>query len=322
MRSVCVRVSPSLALIKYWGKADERENLPATSSLAVTLDGLYTRTEMCLGDVDRVAIGGVEAPIGRYQRFFDRVRESTGRELYFEAESASNFPTAAGLASSSSGFAALAYGCAQLAAPETSLEEVSAWARLGSASAARAVYEGFTVLPRESKAAQPLFAADHWPDLRILVAVVQSAPKAVGSRGAMERARTSSPFYQRWVEESEELFQRAIEACGNCDLKALGPLMRQSYLQMFSTMFTSSPPLIYWEPESLAVIKLCEVMRSEGLGVWETLDAGPQVKMCCLEKEVPAILERLQRGVPSVAFLVSKPGFGPIIEPTEGELGW
>ncbi|MCK5735845.1 MAG: hypothetical protein KAH21_05170, partial [Spirochaetaceae bacterium] len=72
---------PSLALIKYWGKADSNRNLPATPSLAVTLDGLTTRTEAALSPIldggfkpDAVSIGGEIQDIRRFEAFFKEFR--------------------------------------------------------------------------------------------------------------------------------------------------------------------------------------------------------------------------------------------------------
>lgn len=312
-RSITVQTSPSLALIKYWGKSDIGKNLPATSSLAVTLDGLFTETTISTSETDLVIVDGKQAPQERYAPFFNNLRKQYGTHSKFSIDSRSNFPASAGLASSSSGFAALAYGCAKLIDPNAEETVISECARLGSASAARAVYGGFTILPRNGAYAQQILEKSHWPELRIIIAITKSSEKKIASREAMEAARKTSPYYAEWIAQSEELFLHAVAACKKRDLDVLGPLMRQSYLMMFSTMFTSTPPVFYWEPESIALIKACEDLRENGYSAWETMDAGPQVKIVCLERNVSHILETLKKRSPGTTFMISQPGNGPLI---------
>lgn len=313
-QKISVRTSPSLALIKYWGKADAKQNLPDTSSLAISLEGLYTETDVSLTtEKDTVVINGVPSFPERYTQFFEHIREKLGVTDHFHVESRSNFPTAAGLASSSSGFAALAYGCVKILNSSADINLISDLARIGSASAARAVFEGFTILEKKAFHAQKLFGKDYWPELRIIIAVVKGESKKTSSRTAMELARKTSPYYKTWLEESELVFKDALKACSSKDLDTLGPLIRKSYLMMFSTMFTSCPPVLYWEPESIALIKECEALRNKGYSAWETMDAGPQVKILCLENQSAALIKSLKEKFPRVDFLLSQVGEGPTL---------
>jgi diphosphomevalonate decarboxylase len=319
--------SPSLALIKYWGKADNVQNLPATPSLAVSLRDLRTETRVwalpvagAAGPGDRMVVNGCLQPPERHAAFFDAVRTDLGRpDLAFWAESANNFPTAAGLASSSSGFAALALGCCAAAgvvapaglAQGAVLGRLSRLARIGSGSAARALFGGFTLLPAGSEAAMPLHPAAHWPELRVIVVRVCEAAKAVSSRGGMEQTRQTSPYYPAWVADAPAVCDRAREALAARDLDSLGPLVRTSYLRMFATMFAADPPIIYWQPESLALIKLCERLRAEGLPAWETMDAGPQVKIFTLDSAAVQVAEAIRRELPGLECLADRAGDGP-----------
>lgn len=307
--TVTVRAHPSLALIKYWGKSDVTLNLPATSSLAVGLEELYTDTTLSIAEKeDQVFVDSVLQPKERYAAFFDSARKLLKTSHHFRAESHSNFPAAAGLASSSSGFAALAYGCALLIDPQLALTDISNIARQGSASAARAIFGGFTSLEKEALHASPFLDASHWPELRVLVAIVTAGTKSVSSREAMERTKRTSPLYSSWLKESDNIFSQALSATQNKDLNTLGTLMQKSYLQMFSTMFTCVPPIFYWQSESLALIKSCEQIRIEGISVWETMDAGPQVKILCLENDIEFLQQRLSQQFPQIRFISSKIG--------------
>jgi len=312
-RKVTVRAYPSLAMIKYWGKKDEPGNIPATSSLAVTLDSLWTESHIERGEKDLVILNGTEQDPERFRSFFEQARGILNSHIRFKCQSDNHFPTAAGLASSSSGFAALALGINALTGGSMSPRGVSSLARVGSASAARAVFGGFTVLPAGAVSAVPLHEHSFWPDLRVIVVSVSKSRKTVPSRPAMEHSKQTSPFYDTWVKDSEDLYRRALNALEQKDLNGLGPLIRMSYLRMFSTMFSSAPPLIYWLPASLGIIHLCSQLREEGIGAWETMDAGPQVKIFCLKEDGDAISRRVAEEFPECTVFSDQVGSGPVI---------
>lgn len=309
--TVVASASPSLALIKYWGKLPGGVNLPATSSLAVTLDGLRTTTSVTENDEDRVVVGGRVQAIGAYDPLLAAVRRRCGSSRRVLVESSNTFPTAAGVASSSSGFAALALALDRFYETHMSDTALSSLARLGSGSASRAVFGGFTTWERGSEYARRVHDAAHWDALRVIVVVVRPGTKRISSRAGMNAASETSPVYRAWIDESARLFARGVDALGRRDLEALGTAMRESYLLMFSTMFTTRPPIIYWEPGSLAVIREAERMRADALPVWETMDAGPQVKLLTLEQHVPAVTERVLAVVPDADLLVARPGGEP-----------
>jgi len=302
---------PSLALIKYWGKASTNENTPATGSLAVTLKELQTATEVTFDDRDSVVLDGREQPLVRFGPILKTLRSAFPLEdRGLRIVSTNNFPTAAGLASSSSGFAALVGAVDALVGTNLPLEELSALARRGSGSATRSLFPGFTVFEAGALQAEPLYGADYWPDFCVVIAVVEEAPKPRSSRDAMESSRTSSPYYNEWVLTSPPLLARAKLELSRRDWSGLGPAIRQSYLRMFATMFTSEPPLLYWQPTSLALLHTLEALRLEGFSAWETMDAGPQVKIFCPRSEADALVVELQRRCPGPAYLVASPGPG------------
>ena len=302
---------PSLALIKYWGKRSTTDNTPATGSLAITLADLESRTEVTFDDRDSVVVGGQEQPLERFATFFASLKHELGLEgRGLSVVSNNNFPTAAGLASSSSGFAALAGAVSALAGADLPLAQLSALARLGSGSATRPVYGGFTVFDAGAHQAQPEHDEAYWPEFRVILCVVREGAKGTSSRAGMESSRLTSPFYDPWVETSPALLAEARQALAVKDWARLGPLIRQSYLRMFSTMFSAEPPLIYWQPESLALIQALEVLRGEGFTAFETMDAGPQVKVFCPADQAAPLVAELDRRVPGLRFLTAGPGPG------------
>ena len=326
MKSIRVRASPSLALVKYWGKLTRGRNLPATPSIAVSLGGLDTSTVIHtrgLGQADQVTLGGQVQDSVRFEPFFTELRRRLRSELCFLAESNNSFPSSAGLASSSSGFAALSLGCVCLASSQDrdqilglnhrQLALASELARVGSASAARAVYGGFTYLPAGAKQAERLYGPEHWPELRILVVITSTRAKADSSRGAMERTRLSSPYFGSWVHDAKTVCAEALLALDRRDLQRLGELARLSYMRMHASAMAADPPVLYWLPASLGVIQACATLRAKGIGAWETMDAGPQVKILCLKSELNRVRQEISETVPGLSFIEALPGPDPDI---------
>jgi diphosphomevalonate decarboxylase len=317
INSAIVQCSPSLALIKYWGKTDSIRNLPATPSLALTLSELTTETRAYAIDHaqanDVVIIDQVMQESSRFAPCLTALRRWLKTDRRFWIESTNNFPTASGLASSASGLAALVLSACLSTGAEPNWQALSGIARIGSASAARSLYGGFTWLDRNAESACVLHAADFWPDLRVVIVRVQDQAKPITSRQAMESTKTNSPYFDAWVENAPALAAQARSALDRRDLDALGSQIRLSYLRMFGTMLAADPPILYWLPDSLAIIRLCATMRQQGLAAWETMDAGPQVKIICLTEHVNQIYATIQQQLPQLSLLIDRPGPGPRI---------
>lgn len=310
---VTCTASPSLALTKYWGKRGGGVNIPATSSLAVTLGALTTKTQIRFADgADQLLIDGRPQPEDRFRPVLDALRAETGRSEHFLAESENDFPTAAGLASSSSGVAALVCGAGALLGVELPPWKLSRIARLGSGSAARAVFGGFTVFPAGGTEARELYPPEHWPELRVAAVVLETNEKPMSSREAMERVRRSSPYFDSWIADAEELFDEAREAVAARDIERLGEVSRLSYLRMFATMFSANPPVLYWRPAGLEIIHTAEALRRDGIPVYETMDAGPQVKLITTEEHVEAVRAAVEDRARRV--IVSEVGPAPQLE--------
>lgn len=303
---------PNLALVKYWGKADIELNLPATSSLGIALKSFNSHVRVELdAQGDSVELDGNRQEPARYRSFLDTARRRCGVRSGFRIIARNDFPSAAGLASSSSGFAALAKACAAVCGVQLCDVELSALARVGSASAARSVFGGFVVLPAGAEHAEQLELPAKWPELRVVVAVVTSDAKPISSREAMERVRLTSPDYPGWVQESSTLFQAAVDAVGAQDLDQLGLMMRRSYQSMFATMLGAVPPIRYGLPATERLLKAVEKLRSSGVSAWETMDAGPQVKVLCTASDVDKVATAFHDACPhALPPIVSEVGMG------------
>jgi diphosphomevalonate decarboxylase len=315
------RARANIALAKYWGKSDESMNLPAVPSISVTLDPLVTETCVRFEPklrADSLLLDGEPARERERQRvasLLDRIRRLAGGQLYARVESRNHFPTAAGLASSASGFAALAAAAARAAGLPLDFAQISALARSASASAARSVYGGFVELPAGMPGdthltARPLAPPEHW-NLRVIVAVTAEGRKGVGSTDGMEHTKETSPYYPAWVATAPSWAGRVREALMTRDLPLLGEAMEQSTLAMHACALAAGPGLLYWQPATVAALHTVRQLREQdGVEVWATVDAGPHVKALCHANRAETVAAALAASPGVLRTLETRPGPG------------
>ena len=315
------RARANIALIKYWGKADDGPlNIPAVGSLSITLQALWSDTQVRFDEslpADALVLGGRSHPerLDRVSRCLDLLRACAGVDRAAEVTSVNNFPTGAGLASSASGFAALTTAAARALGLELSPRELSIVARQGSGSAARSIFGGFTEMragaaPDGSDSyAEPLMTAEAWP-LEVVIAVTERGEKAVGSRAGMARSASTSPYYPAWVATSSADLDQGRQAVLNRDFEALADVAERNCLKMHSAAMASRPPLIYWNAATVACLQAVRSLRRSAVPVFFTIDAGPQLKAICAPG-ASARVRKVLAAVPGVAdVLVSGLGAG------------
>ena len=274
----------NIALAKYWGKADKVRNLTAVPSLSLTLAAMRTVTSVRFDDArtsDELRLGGESVsgrPLLRVTKLLDEVRALAGIRTPALVESSNDFPTAAGLASSASGFAALALASSRAAGLSLSLPELSALARAASASAARSVFGGYVSLRAGAEAAEPIAPGSAFP-LEMLVAVTVSGPKDTASTDGMGHTQDTSPYYEAWVKAAPAIYEEVLGAIRARDLGALGPAVEHSALAMHASMMAARPALIYLAPATLSVMACVRAFRKRGGRAFFTMDAGPHVKV-------------------------------------------
>jgi diphosphomevalonate decarboxylase len=276
---------PNIALVKYWGKRDDALILPHQSSLSVTLAPIAVTTTVEFGAAaDAVELNGKVAKgeeARRVVQVLNVLRAQVAGLGPARVVSRGDFPAAAGLASSAAGFAALAVAARAAAGLAMDPKEASLLARLGSGSACRSVQGGTCVWRRGERAdgadsyAEQVFAQGHWPELRLVVAVISRDEKEVGSRDGMRRTVQTSPYYPAWAADAEREVPRAIDWVRRRDLEGLGALAERNAWRMHATALGADPPLCYLKPATLQLIQALPLERQRGLGVWFTLDAGP-----------------------------------------------
>jgi len=314
------RANVNIALVKYWGKAPakrpEDKNLPAVPSLSLTLAGLHTVTRARFApelEADRITLDGavlVGDERARAVALLDALRAGHGVASPFEIVSHNHVPTAAGLASSASGMAALAAAAGRLvgldATDPDDARRLSALARIGSGSASRSVFGGWVVW--DGPVAWQLAPVEHMA-VAVVIAVVAKDRKPVGSRDAMNHTAHTSPYHAAWVAQAHATFDEALDAVRRKDFETIMRVMERSTWRMHAAAMAADPPVFYWQPASVAVLREVERMRADGLACGATLDAGPNVKVFCRPQDVGVIKGRL----------TSIPGVGDIFTATPGE---
>ena len=279
------RAQPNIALIKYWGKRDLKKNLPAVGSISVTLADLYSEMRVVVDDgsqQDILLVNGdpSRTMLARVSACVDQV-VGPGRPAV-RVESSSNFPIAAGLASSASAFAALVMATDAAFSLRKTHDELVNLAGRASGSAARSLLGGFVELQNRDDeiAVSALLEPGGWP-LEVVVAITEPGPKPVSSGDAMEISRKTSPFYDRWVEQQSEDLGEAKAAIAARDFQRLGAVSEHNCLKMHSVMWGSRPPLTYWNAATVACMQTVRDLQARGLNVFFTIDAGPQLKAFC-----------------------------------------
>lgn len=303
----------NIALAKYWGKASVAENLPATPSLSLTLAALRTLTEVEFDaslTADEVELDGAALaarPLLRVTELLDRVRARAKIAARARVVSRNDFPTAAGLASSASGFAALAFAATRAAGLDLSLEELSDLARASSASAARSLFGGYAALPAGAHRAERVAPGEHFP-LTMVVTLTAKGQKALGSTPGMQHTAATSPYYAPWVAHAPKLFGEVRRGVLERDIARLGVAMEQSALMMHASMLAADPAVIYLQPTTLAVMAVVRELRAGGTPAFYTMDAGPHVKVLTLAEHAARVAAVVE-AVPGVErTIISGPG--------------
>lgn len=294
-REVAVAFAPTnIALCKYWGKRDAELNLPVTSSLSISLGQKGATCTLRATDLaqDSYSLNGKTMPLSspfaqRLNAYLNLFRGSLG--CHFQVEMQMNIPYAAGLASSACGFASLLLALNDFFGWNLESRELSILARLGSGSACRSITPGFV----EWRAGSSMDGMDsygeslatHWPELCVGLLVLNEGEKPLASRVAMERTAATSPLYSAWpakVERDLAMLKRAIE---KKDFQLLGETAESNALTMHALMLSAWPPISYALPQTLLAMQMVWRLRQEGVAVYLTQDAGPNLKLLFLARE-------------------------------------
>lgn len=315
------KAHPNIALIKYWGKRDQKFNLPAVGSISITLQEMATVSTVefqpDLKD-DILILNGTKAKqieSKRVSNFLDLIRAEASFDFRAKVNSENNFPTGAGLASSASAFASLAVAGSRAAGLALSKSKLSELARRGSGSAARSIWGGFVEMKigersDGSDAVALQLADENYWDVGVVVAITSEKYKNIGSTKAMNDTARTSPFYGQWVFSSQKDLEEMRSAIFSRNFHKVGELSEFSCLKMHAVTLSARPGIIYWNKVTIECIECIRQLRKNNTAVYFTIDAGPQVKALCLSKDKNLVKRTLQKikGVKNV--IINSPGSG------------
>jgi len=315
----------NIALVKYWGKRNSELILPYNSSVSMTCDGLWTKTTVEFSpkySKDEITINDEELKKDEKDILghLDRIRKMAGINYKAKIVSESNFPVAAGLASSASGLAALSLAASVAVGLKLNEKQLTILSRQGSGSASRSICEGFAIWYHGIKEdgtdsyAECIADKNHWPEFRMLTTIVTEKKKPVGSRTGMAQTVATSPYYEGWLKTIEDDLKQMKEGIKNKDFEKVGSIAEHNCIKMHATMMTTKPSIIYWIPATVEIIHEVRRLREEGIECYFTMDAGPNVKILCLEKDLDEINERISKLEGVKKTIICKPGEGARLE--------
>ena len=324
--SLTISSPTNIALIKYWGKRDAKINLPINSSVSVTLNQRDLRTVTTVSasrsfSRDRLWLNGEEEDVNASRRVLAVFREvraragdlrdpKTGQVLVRKDEwdglrvwvvSENNFPTAAGLASSAAGYAALTFALSKLyGLPDSLADELSCIARMGSGSACRSLAGGFVAWDMGQRAdgvdsrARQVADEAHWPELQVLVLVVSDTKKTVSSTAGMQTSVDTSPLLAHRAAAVVPGRLAEMEAAYQSrDFGKVAELMMRDSNQFHATCLDTYPPVFYMNDASRAIVRMVHALN-EAAGetvCGYTFDAGPNAVLLTLKRHLPTVLE-------------------------------
>ena len=299
IKTAFAHASVNIALLKYWGKKDEKLKIPFQSSISLTLNELYSETKITLDSSltnDVLFLNGSRAATSdeqKLQTYLDLVRKIYQQHGFLKIESQNFVPTAAGLASSASAYASIALALNEVYNLGLDQKAVSSLARLGSGSASRSIFGGFNIwhhgYNHETSYAEKI--PSDWDNLALIVVLISDKKKGISSREAMKKS-LSRPSYQKFVADSTAMVPLVLTAIKEKDLKQLGPLIEKSSDLLHATIRDSG--IDYYLPETYAFLEQLKLIKAE-YDVYYTLDAGPNVKLLTTVNNIEAITKRLQK---------------------------
>lgn len=309
----------NIALVKYWGKQDQDLIIPQTDSLSMTLNEFYTTTQVVFDPfltADQVTINDQTITgdgTSRITKFLDIVRQLSGRHEFARVNSHNHVPTAAGLASSASAFAALAGAASRAAGLDLSRRDLSRLARRGSGSATRSIYGGLVEWHRghddATSYAEPIMEQLDF-GLEMLAIMVNTARKKISSRYGMQSSVISSPYYASWKDVVAHDMVTMKAAIAAHDIPTIGHVAEENALRMHALTLSADPGYTYFNSETLTAIAAVRKLREQGLNCYFTMDAGPNVKVIYDRQDREQIVDGLAQTFDRKRLVVSPAGPG------------
>ncbi|HEQ8543929.1 TPA: diphosphomevalonate decarboxylase [Streptococcus pyogenes] len=285
----------NIAIIKYWGKENQAKMIPSTPSISLTLENMFTTTSISfLPDTatsDQFYINGVlqnDEEHTKISAIIDQFRQPG--QAFVKMETQNNMPTAAGLSSSSSGLSALVKACDQLFNTQLDQKALAQKAKFASGSSSRSFFGPVAAWDKDSGA---IYKVETDLKMAMIMLVLNAAKKPISSREGMKLCRDTSTTFDEWVEQSAIDYQHMLTYLKTNNFEKVGQLTEANALAMHATTKTANPPFSYLTKESYQAMEAVKELRQEGFACYFTMDAGPNVKVLCLEKDLAQLAERL-----------------------------
>lgn len=312
----------NIALIKYWGKKNNKLRIPSNNSISINLSNLYTTTTIEFDKKyksDDILINNIrdEKQIKRASSHLDIIRSLAKTKLYAKVVSENNFPSSSGLASSASGFAALTLSAITNLNLKVEEKQITTLARLGSGSACRSIPDGIVEWVKgnshNTSFAYSLFKANYL-SISILAIVLQNTEKEVSSTDGMKNVQKNIFFKSRILNLNKKLkeIKHFIQIK---DYDKIFSTAEQEALELHAIIMTT-PPFnnIYWSPETIKIIRKVWNMRKNNIPVYFTNDAGSNIFLLCEDKYTDKVLEELKEEKGIKQIIVNKPSEGSKIQ--------
>ena len=305
---VKVKSYANIAIVKYWGKKDAKKMIPATSSISLTLNDMFTETEMeFISDEDIKISVEKEMKNGDYKDKFsnmtdlfylngelqdsvhtekiskvvDLFRENRSQKV--KISTTNNMPTAAGLSSSSSGLSAVIKACNKLFGKNYTQSELAQISKFGSGSSSRSFFGPIAAWDKDTG---EIYEVRTDLKLAMIVLVLNENKKEISSRNGMELCAKTSTYFDEWVKQSEIDFVNMKKYLAENDFEKVGILTEENALRMHKTTETANPPFSYFNEKTYEAMDFVKNLRNNGEKCYFTMDAGPNVKVLCLEEDL------------------------------------
>jgi diphosphomevalonate decarboxylase len=305
-------IAPSnIAFIKYWGKKDEELKIPENGSISMNLSNLITTTTIEFDpkykkDLITINNKSNEQEENRIIKHLNLIRKKANINLKAKVVSINNFPDGTGLSSSASGFAALTVAGAKASGLDLQENELSILARQGSGSACRSIPDGFVEWVGEG--AKSLYPPGYW-NIVDVVAIISEDKKDISSTDGQKSAQTS-PFLKTRLENIDKKISRLKKSLENKNFIEFGQIVEEEALELHAIMLTSSPSLIYWQPETIKIMKLIKKWRDEGLEVYFTVNTGQDIHLIVEEKNTEKLVKKLKDIKEIKKIIINRPAIG------------
>ncbi len=318
MKSTAIANS-NTALVKYWGKYDEKLILPMNGSISMTVDKLNTATTVEFSSDyknDYVELNGKKAEGKESKRVIehlDMIRKMSKVKEKAKVVSKNNFLTAAGLASSASGFAALTISACSAAGLELDKKELSIIARQGSGSSCRSIFGGYVewlAAKTSEKSYAEQIADENYFDVRDIAVVVQSAKRKHNTRESMQASVRTCPLYDARLKVVDKNLKIVRKAILDKDFTGLGKTAEFDSLLMHAIALTTTPAILNWSAGTVSVMHAVQDWRAEGVECYYTIDTGAHVHILSLPENSKEIIRRVRLVDGVMDVIENKPGKG------------